>query len=132
MSWFGPCIAAPFYIFGVGLGAVVALETILGTPDLNILGLGEDAITRLFAVLGASVFVGLNYRGTKITGRSETAVTLVLLSIVSAFIAFAFVRILSEPFPSGNYTPFFRGSTGFDQFVALVGAMGFTFIVFEG
>src|SRR3970282_1864470 len=51
MSWFGHCIVASFYIFGFGLGAVVALETILGTPDLNILGLGEDAITRLFAVL---------------------------------------------------------------------------------
>jgi len=132
MSWFGHCIVASFYIFGFGLGAVVALETLMGTPELTLFGLGEDGITKLFAVLGATFFIGLNYRGTKITGRSETAVTFVLLAIVSAFIAFAFVQLFSGPIPTSNYVPFFKGSTGWEQFVALVGAMGFTFIVFEG
>jgi amino acid transporter/nucleotide-binding universal stress UspA family protein len=132
MSWFGHCIVASFYIFGFGFGAVVALKTLMGTPELALFGLDEAALIRLFAVLAASVFIGLNYRGTKITGRSETIVTIVLLSIVVAFILFALVRLLGGPFPTSNFVPFFRGATGGEQFVALVGAMGFTFIVFEG
>jgi amino acid transporter/nucleotide-binding universal stress UspA family protein len=132
MSWFGHCIVASFYIFGFGLGAVVALKTLMGTSDLVLFGLDEAALTRLFAVLAASLFIGLNYRGTKITGRSETIVTIVLLSIVVSFVVFAFVHLFAGPFPVSNFVPFFRGTAGTEQFVALVGSMGFTFIVFEG
>lgn len=132
LSWFGHCIVASFYIFGFGLGAVVALKTLSGTESLVLFGLAEDSLTKLFAVLAASLFFALNYRGTKITGRSETAVTIVLLSIVITFLIFAFAHMFGGPFPEENFTPFFRGSTGWEQFLALVGAMGFTFIVFEG
>ena len=132
MSWFGHCIVASFYIFGFGLGALVALKTVMGTSELSLFGLGEAALVRLFAVLAASLFIGLNYRGTKITGRSETIVTVVLLSIVVTFIVFTSLHLFAGPFPESNFTPFFRGTSGWDQFVSLVGAMGFTFIVFEG
>lgn len=132
MSWFGHCIVASFYIFGFGIGAVIALKTLSGASSLVLFGLGEDALIRLFAVLAASAFIALNYRGTKITGRSETIVTLVLLSIVIGFILFAFLHLAGGPFPSSNFVPFFQGSGQLEQFVSLVGAMGFTFIVFEG
>jgi len=133
LSWFGHCIVASFYIFGFGLGAVVFLETVLGRPDLVLFGMGEDALTRLFAVLAAGIFIGLNYRGTKITGRSETIVTLTLIAIVLTFIVFGLAAVLgSGPFPVQNFQPFFRGNAGWAQFVSLLGAMGFTFIVFEG
>jgi len=133
LSWFGHTIVGSFYIFGFGLGAVVFLETATARTDLVIFGLGEDALTRLFAVLGAGIFITLNYRGTKITGRSETFVTLTLLAIVVVFIVFGLGAVLSSgPFPVQNFQPFFRGNSGWQQFVTLVGAMGFTFIVFEG
>ncbi|HKZ99854.1 MAG TPA: amino acid permease [Thermoplasmata archaeon] len=133
LSWFGHCIVASFYIFGFGLGAVLFLETILGTPSVSLFGLGEADLTKVFAVLAAGVFILLNYRGTKITGRSETAVTFTLIGIVVAFVAAGFVYLaLHPPFPADHFAPFFEGSTGFAQFLALVGAMGFTFIVFEG
>src|SRR2546426_913409 len=90
MSWFGHCIVASFYIYGFGFGIVLALKTILGTPSLVLYGLGEGALTKLFAVLAAGVFIGLNYRGTKLTGRSETAVTIALVVVVSAFIIAGF------------------------------------------
>ena len=133
LSWFGHCIVASFYIFGFGLGAVVALETVLGEPDLHLFGLDEGGLTKLFAVLAAGAFVALNYRGTKITGRSETAVTMTLLAVVVAFIVFALAAILrGGGLPPANLTPFFQGDSAFAQFIALLGAMGFTFIVFEG
>ncbi|MGI0148931.1 MAG: APC family permease, partial [Thermoplasmata archaeon] len=133
LSWFGHSIVGSFYIFGFGLGAVVFLESLTGRSDLVLFGLGEDALTRLFAVLAAGIFIGLNYRGTKITGRSETLVTLTLLAIVVTFIVFGLAFIFGPaPFPAQNFQPFFRGNAGWQQFVALLGAMGFTFIVFEG
>jgi amino acid transporter len=133
LSWFGHCIVGSFYIVGFGLGAVVALETILGTRDLVLFGLGEGVLTKVFAVFAAALFIGLNYRGTKITGRSETAVTLTLLGIVLAFIIAGMAAILLRGPSSANpFDPWFRGATGVEQFLALFGAMGFTFIVFEG
>jgi amino acid transporter/nucleotide-binding universal stress UspA family protein len=133
LSWFGHCIVASFYIFGFGLGAVVFGEIVLGVPDLVLFGLGEDALTKLFAVLAAGLFIALNYRGTKITGRSETAVTLTLLGIVVLFVVFALVAVFRQtPFPADHFAPFFQGDTAWLQFLSLLGAMGFTFIVFEG
>src|SRR2546422_9290108 len=79
MSWFGHCIVASFYIYGFGFGIVLALKTILGTPSLVLYGLDEGALTKILALLAAGVFIGLNYRGTKLTGRSETAVTIALV-----------------------------------------------------
>ena len=132
LSWFGHCIVGSFYIYGFGLGAVVLLAT-LGVPEGAVFGLSGDALIRMFAILAAVAFIGLNYRGTRITGRSETGVTLTLLAVVVAFVVFGLVALfLRGPFPTANFEPFFKGDSGFAQFVALVGAMGFTFIVFEG
>ena len=133
VSWFGHCIVGSFYIFGFGLAAVVLLKIYLGVPDLVLFGFGEEHLTKMFAILAAGVFILLNYRGTKITGRSETAVTLILVSIVVAFILFGLAQLLRPgAFSLQDYEPFFHGSTGWDRFLALFGAMGFTFIVFEG
>ena len=132
LSWFGHCIVASFYIFGFGLGAVIMLKTLLGTQTLVLAGLGEGALIRIFAVLAAGVFILLNYRGTKITGRWETIVTTTLIGIVVAFIVFALYAAFSGPFPSDHFQPFFRGDTNWAQFLSLLGSMGFTFIVFEG
>src|SRR5213592_1768235 len=82
MSWFGHCIVASFYIYGFGLGIVVALKALLNVPSLALVGFDESALTKLFAVVAAGLFIALNYRGTKQTGRSETAVTIVLVAVV--------------------------------------------------
>src|SRR5712691_1605839 len=133
MSWFGHCIVASFYIYGFGLGAVLAIKTVLGVPTLVFAGLGESALTRILAVLAASVFFVMNYRGAKLTGRSETAVTLVLIAVVVSFIVFGLARMFSSgPLPTQNFSNFFRGNSAATQFLALLAAMGFTFIVFEG
>ena len=133
LSWFGHCVVGSFYIIGFGLGAIVLLEILLGTADVVLLGLNGAALTRLFAILAAGVFLALNYRGTKITGKAEVAVTVTLVAIVLAFVAFGLAAFLGrDPLPAVNFAPFFRGSTPSEQFLTLFGAMGFTFIVFEG
>lgn len=133
MSWFGHSIVASFYIFGFGLGAVVMLKTFTGVSTLVLFGLDEGALIKLFAVLAAGIFIALNYRGTKITGRSETAVTTTLVAIVLAFVVFGLVRLfLGGTFDPSHFQPFFRGDSPYAQSLGLLGAMGFTFIVFEG
>lgn len=132
MSWFGHCIVASFYIFGFGLGLVIAVKTILGVSTLVLFGLDEGALTKLFAVLAAGLFIALNYRGTKLTGRSEVAVTIALVAIVVSFIIAGLVHVSHTGVPPQNFQPFFRGDAPAAQFLSLLGAMGFTFIVFEG
>ncbi len=132
MSWFGHCIVASFYIYGFGLGLVLAVKTILGVNSIVIYGLDEGALTKLFAVLAAGVFIALNYRGTKLTGRSETAVTIGLVAIVVSFIVFGIVHVVQHGIPTGTFEPFFQGDSAPRQFLSLLAAMGFTFIVFEG
>src|SRR6059058_5876938 len=132
MSWFGHCIVASFYIYGFGLGIVVALKALLNVPSLALVGFDESALTKLFAVVAAGLFIALNYRGTKLTGRSETAVTIVLVAVVVTFIIAGLLHLSNTGIPPQNFQPFFRGNTAGAQFLSLLGAMGFTFIVFEG
>ncbi len=136
LSWFGHMVVASFYIFGFGLGALTLIKVIFQVPTLTItLGgivLGEDVLIKLLAVSAAGVFIFLNYRGTKLTGRSETAVTIALIGLVCLFIAAGLVHfVLHGGVPVQNYEPFFQGG-GWSAFVSLFAAMGFTFIVFEG
>src|SRR2546428_11849 len=130
MSWFGHCIVASFYIYGFGFGIVLALKTILGTPSLVLYGLDEGALTKLFAVLAARVFIELNYRATQLTRKSETAQTIAIVVVVSAFIIAGLLHLTHTGVPAANFQPFLHGDSGFLQFVSLLGAMGFTFIVF--
>jgi amino acid transporter/nucleotide-binding universal stress UspA family protein len=137
LSWFGHMVVASFYIFGFGLGALTLIKVILGvqTITLNLGGLilGEDILIKLLAVGVAGVFILLNYRGTKLTGHSATAVTVALILLVCLFIAAGLVHFaFSGGVPVQNYQPFFTGSNDWSSFVSLFAAMGFTFIVFEG
>src|SRR5438132_11428099 len=77
-SWIGHCIVASFYIYGFGLGIVVALKTLLNVPSLALVGFDEGALTKLFAVVAAGLFIGLYYRGTNLTVRSDNAVRILL------------------------------------------------------
>ncbi len=137
LSWFGHMVVASFYIFGFGLGALTLIKVILRVQSLTLtLGgivVGEDVLVKFLAVAVAGIFIFLNYRGTKLTGRSETAVTVGLVVLVCLFIAAGLVHfLLGGGVPAGNFVPFFHGTDGGTQFVSLFAAMGFTFIVFEG
>src|SRR2546421_9517877 len=132
MSWFGHCIVASFYIYGFGFGIVLALKTIIGTPSLVLYGLDEGALTKLLAVLAAGVFLSLTYRGPTLQGGSQAAVTIALVAIVISFIIAGLLYLTHAGVPAANFQPFLRGGSPPIQFVSLLGAMGFTFIVFEG
>src|SRR5438132_375708 len=124
----------------------------LGLLDITMIGLGPTIGTTIFLLVGpgfaitgpslvlafglnfvaAGMFIALNYRGTKLTGRSETAVTIVLVAVVVTFIIAGLLHLANTGIPPQNFQPFFRGNSAGGQFLTLLGAMGFTFIVFEG
>src|SRR2546428_4136385 len=92
----------------------------------------EGPLTKLFAALAAGVFIVLNYGGTKLTGRSETAVTIALVAVVVTFIVAGLLHLTQNGVPAGKFQTLFRGDSALLPFVSLLGAMGFTFIVFVG
>ncbi|MCK5309886.1 MAG: amino acid permease, partial [Thermoplasmata archaeon] len=124
MSWFGHCIVTSFYVLGFGKGIFWILDP-AGTIYPN-----SDIIIKALAVVVCIVFIYINYRGTKETGRSGIYITLVLLAIIVVFII-AGLYYISQGLGSGNVgdvvsNPAPNGSA------SIFIAMGFTFIIYEG
>jgi amino acid transporter/nucleotide-binding universal stress UspA family protein len=126
MSWFGHCIVTSFYVLGFGKGILWILEANGSIPET----FDGDLVVKALAVCVCIVFIIINYRGTKETGRSGIIITIILLSIIITFIVACAVfiaqgngngdvgAIISDPMPNG--------------FSSIFVAMGFTFIIYEG
>ncbi len=124
LSWFGHCIVTSFYVLGFGKGIFWILES-QGHFVPN-----SDIIVKVLAVVVCVVFIYINYRGTKETGRSGIIITIILLSIITIFIISGLYyiskglgdgnvgEIVTNPIPNGTASIFI--------------AMGFTFIIYEG
>jgi len=102
MSWVGHCIACGVYVLGFGAG----ITWILDKYHLDLFGMPDEIVVKVFAVLIAVAFSYLNYKGVKGTGRSEIYVSIVLIIIVVTFILFALAAIFAGPDPGGQYEPF--------------------------
>lgn len=124
MSWFGHCIVTSFYVLGFGKG----LFWILEGQGYNVPN--ADMLVKAMAVAVGLIFLYINYRGTKETGKSSIIIAGILLVIIVLFIAAGFLYLMGQPDMGGagvvvsNPVP--------NGFPALLIAMGFTFIVFEG
>ncbi|MEW5936707.1 MAG: amino acid permease [Candidatus Thermoplasmatota archaeon] len=123
MSWFGHSIVTSFYILGFGFGVI----WILDASGASIPGVSNEALIKPFAVIACLVFIYVNYRGTKITGRSSLYVTTALAAIVGVYIIAGLVTVVYHPPYSQAFEPFLP--QGWESIII---AMGFTFIVFEG
>lgn len=127
MSWFGHTVACSYY--GLGLGyAVVAFA---GYFQVDILGMSDYMIVKVFATAAILFFLCVNYAGVGATGKAGDVITLVQILIVTFFVAFAVLYALDV-----------SGVTILDRFDPLLPedkaltdvfmVMGFTFIAFEG
>src|SRR3989304_4591930 len=108
MSWFGHCIACALYVMSFGIFAALFLQHqgVLPPGDVHSVLLAAPAPPQHQGVLppGAvpsvllparaialpilGVFLVINYRGTKATGHSGSAVTVVLLAVVAVLAVF--------------------------------------------
>jgi amino acid transporter len=113
MLWFAYMIAGALYALGFGSNFI---------EFFHIYGISLPGGRAVYALAVVFVFVVLNAVSTSASGGAETVVTIVkiiILVIFSAFGAFA-----AE---TGEFDPFFT-----EGGVAVLSAMGLTFIAFEG
>lgn len=130
MSWFGHCIVTSFYVFGFGKGVLWILEA-NGVDPSTAIGIDGDMLVKALAVGVCLVFIGINYRGTKETGKSGIVITVILIAIISTFLIAGAFYILQNPASEGDVSEVVTEAIP-NGWGSILIAMGFTFIVFEG
>ncbi|HLE46128.1 MAG TPA: amino acid permease, partial [Thermoplasmata archaeon] len=131
ISWFGHCIVGAFYTVSFGYFAVYFL-TQPGYPLASLSAGDQSLVIKGLSLIVLAVFIGVNYRGAKATGRSSIAITLVLLGIVITYVVAGLVWFAQHPASASNLTPLFQSALPYPPAVVVMMAMGLTFIVFEG
>jgi amino acid transporter/nucleotide-binding universal stress UspA family protein len=127
MSWFGHTVACSYYALGFGYATVAFSHAF----NVDILGLSDAAVVKIFAAVVILFFVGVNYVGVGATGKAGDIITLIQILVVAFFVAFAILYAfdLNGIHMIDNLTPFFPEGTNMGTVFML---MGFTFIAFEG
>lgn len=125
LSWFGHCIVCAFYVASFGIVVILFTERILGVVPY------EQELVKAISVALLLVFLYINYRGTKSTGRSSIIATIFLAAFTLTFVVAGLLWFAGNPSTITNVTPFFKG-TGTGAIVSILTAMGLTFVVFEG
>lgn len=127
MSWFGHTVACSYYSLGFGY----AMVSMLGYLGVDVPGLTDAILVKLFAAVAILFFVSVNYAGVGATGKIGGMVTVVQILILTFFISFMILWGLHSYGVSivNNFEPIFPAGKGFGE-VFMV--MGFTIIAFEG
>src|SRR3989454_8145222 len=131
ISWFGHCIVGAFYTVSFGYFAVYFLAQ-PGGPLADVSPGTQSLLIKAMSLIVLIVFVAVNYRGARATGRSSILITVVLLAIVFTYIFVGLVWFLQHPVTAGNFTPLYQSAVPYPPVVVLLMTMGLTFIVFEG
>jgi amino acid transporter/nucleotide-binding universal stress UspA family protein len=132
MSWFAHAVACALYAVTFGTFFVEFMRIGFGLPnDFTLLGIisAEMAVKGLAAFVVVA-FAYINFRGAEETGKAGVIVTGIKVVILGIFVAFGLMTTFNNP----NWTGKFLDSPGFapNGFVGIIGAMGFTYIAFEG
>ena len=132
MSWFAHAVACSLYAvtFGVFLLELIIYSSGL-SHEFQIFGLfGPLMVEKLLAVLMVAAFAYINYRGAEETGKAGVIVTGIKIVILGLFVAFGIRATITAP----QWTGKFLSSPTFAPggFIGIAGAMGFTYIAFEG
>ncbi|MDZ7689187.1 MAG: APC family permease [Halobacteriales archaeon] len=133
MLWFAYMIAGALYALGFAPNFLELLHVygVVAPPDEIggiVLPVVDAALppALLLALLAVFLLVALNAFSTAASGSVETIFTLIKVSILLIFVAFAFT---SPMFSTAEFQPLFPETSGA---LAVLPAMGLTFIAFEG
>ena len=132
MSWFAHAVACSLYAvtFGVFFVELVVYSTPL-PHEFHLLGVFTPLMTEKgLAVLMVAAFAYINYRGAEETGKAGVIVTGIKVIILGAYIAFGVYATVTAP----EWTDKFLRNPSFmpNGTFGILGAMGFTYIAFEG
>ncbi|MFB6112777.1 MAG: amino acid permease [Halodesulfurarchaeum sp.] len=132
MSWFAHAVACSLY--AVTFGAFLLEFIIYGTSlDHTFLLLGfitPGMVDKALAVVMIAAFAYINYRGAEETGKAGVIVTGIKVMILGVFVIFGILATLSTP----TWPQKFLSNPEFmpNGVIGIIGAMGFTYIAFEG
>jgi amino acid transporter/nucleotide-binding universal stress UspA family protein len=79
-NWIGLAFASAFYMYGLG----EYVNTLVGAPDVALGPLSLEA-AQVIGLVGALLFIAVNYIGAKETGGLQIVIVLLLLGILGAF-----------------------------------------------
>ncbi|MFB6080276.1 MAG: amino acid permease [Haloferacaceae archaeon] len=132
MSWFAHAVACSLYAvtFGVFLTEFVIYGTGL-THQFVLFGFLDQLLTeKILALCMIALFAYINYRGAEETGKAGVVVTAIKIVILGVFVVFGILATVNTP----DWPQKFLGNPSFDPngIVGIIGAMGFTYIAFEG
>jgi amino acid transporter/nucleotide-binding universal stress UspA family protein len=123
MSWFAHAVACSLYALGFGAYFRLVLEA-LGAPSIRLSFL---PIEKLLAVAVCLLFAYINFRGASETGKAGNVVTVAKVVVIGLFVAVGLWATSRRPDWQAAFRPFLSNGWG-----GVFGAMGLTFIAFEG
>ncbi|MFA9516991.1 amino acid permease [Halopenitus sp. H-Gu1] len=132
MSWFAHAVACSLYAvtFGVFLTEFIVYSGVLSEGFVLLGFIDRLLLDKVLAVLMVSLFAYINYRGAEETGKAGVIVTGIKVAILGVFVAFGILATLNTP----DWPTKFLGHPSFapNGVIGIIGAMGFTYIAFEG
>ena len=132
MSWFAHAVACALYAvtFGVFFTEFFVVFSDLGREFAFFGFITRHVLEKAIAVVVIAAFAYINYRGAEETGSAELVVVVIKLVILGLFIIFGALATFSNP----NWPAVFLSQPSFAPagIAGIIGAMGFTFIAFEG
>ncbi|MFW5911289.1 MAG: amino acid permease [Halolamina sp.] len=132
MSWFAHAVACSLY--AVTFGAFLLEFVIYGTAldhGFRLFGfLTPGMVDKALAVLIVAAFAYINYRGAEETGKAGIIVTVIKVVLLGVFVVFGILATIQTP----TWPQKFLSNPSFapNGIVGIIGAMGFTYIAFEG
>jgi len=129
MDWFARIIACSLYALGFSAYFWEFINIYVHPLYTFVVGnLGPHLSLSLMTILVGALFIGLNYKGSSASAKTENIITLSKIFVLFIFVLFGLKEIFHFPREAvANFKPFFPKGFG-----GVITAMGLTFIAFEG
>lgn len=134
MSWFAHAVACSLYAVTFGVFFTLFVTSVLFPElpnDFVLYGfITRHLIEKAIAVIVIVAFAYINYRGAEETGTAGVIVTGIKIIILGLFVIFGILTTFQTP----DWPAKFLSQPRFapEGIAGIIGAMGFTFIAFEG
>lgn len=127
ISWLGHCIACAFYILVINKGILWFFDIDENAYVKILISVHWSVISTTIAILIATFFLWINYKGINSTGNAELIIIMVQVGVLGIFSLFAIFRSIENPNSLDHFSNMFS-----DPITPIIIIMGIMFIAFEG
>ena len=116
-NWMGLAFASAFYMVGFGeyVRAIIGVESAISLGPLTL------SVVKIVALVGAGLFVAINYVGAKETGRLQNVIVVILVAILTVFTVVGALRAEPANLPA---------ATSFGPMIATTGLIFVSYLGF--